>query len=138
MKLWYQSLARQTEATPYGEILRATIAAAVDPGTTVDMRGVSQSAGIGVHYRFLEHHDMREVMFKDLFDEYFISAEMGVQKPDTQFFEKALAKLRESDPDLKPEDLIFIDDTQSHIDGAAALGIDARLYTSIDQIKSLL
>ena len=63
MKLWYQSLARQTESTPYGEILRATIAAAVDPGTTVDMRGVSQSAGIGVHYRFLEHHDMREVMF---------------------------------------------------------------------------
>jgi allantoin racemase len=63
MKLWYQSLARQTESTPYGEILRATIAAAVDLGTTVELRGVSQAAGIGVHYRFLEHHDMREVMF---------------------------------------------------------------------------
>ena len=40
MKLWYQSLARQTESTPYGKLLRATIADAVDPGTTVDMRGV--------------------------------------------------------------------------------------------------
>jgi allantoin racemase len=63
MKLWYQSLARQTESTPYGEILRATIATAVEPGTQVDMRGVSQSPGIGVHYRFLEHHDLREVIF---------------------------------------------------------------------------
>jgi allantoin racemase len=63
MKLWYQSLARQTESTPYGEILRATIAQAVDPGTVVDMCGLAKSTGIGVHYRFLEHHDMREVLY---------------------------------------------------------------------------
>ena len=63
MKLWYQSLARQTESTPYGKLLRATIADAVDPGTTVDMRGVAQSAGIGVHYKLLEHHDVREVIY---------------------------------------------------------------------------
>mgnify|MGYP003341956237 CR=1 FL=1 len=63
MKLWYQSLARQTESTPYGKLLRATIADAVDPGTTVDMRGVQNTAGIGVHYKLLEHHDMREVIY---------------------------------------------------------------------------
>ena len=43
MKLWYQSLARQTESTPYGKLLRATIADAADSGTTVDMPGVAQS-----------------------------------------------------------------------------------------------
>ena len=32
MKLWYQSLARQTESTPYGKLLRATIADAADSG----------------------------------------------------------------------------------------------------------
>jgi allantoin racemase len=63
MKLWYQSLARQTESTPYGSILSKVIAAAVDRGTTVHVKGVSQSAGIGVHYRFLEYHDMREVIY---------------------------------------------------------------------------
>jgi len=63
MKLWYQSLARQTEATPYGEMLKRVIDAACDPGTTVHLRGVSESAGIGVHYRFLEYHDTREVIF---------------------------------------------------------------------------
>ncbi|HKA41062.1 MAG TPA: aspartate/glutamate racemase family protein [Burkholderiales bacterium] len=62
MKLWYQSLSRQTEATPYGEMLTRVIASACDPGTTVHLQGVSESAGIGVHYRFLEHHDTREVI----------------------------------------------------------------------------
>ena len=63
MKLWYQSLARQTESTPYGEILRKVIKSACDPGTTVHMQGVSESAGIGIHYRFLEYHDSREVIY---------------------------------------------------------------------------
>ncbi len=62
MKLWYQSLARQTEATPYGDALRRVIGAACDPGTTVHLQGVAESAGIGVHYRFLEYHDTREVI----------------------------------------------------------------------------
>ncbi len=63
MKLWYQSLARRTEATPYGELLRRVIDKACDPGTTVHMQGVQESAGIGVHYRFLEYHDAREVIY---------------------------------------------------------------------------
>ncbi|HET7157710.1 MAG TPA: aspartate/glutamate racemase family protein [Burkholderiales bacterium] len=63
MKLWYQSLARQTETTPYGAMLRRVIDAACDPGTTVHMQGVAESAGIGVHYRLLEYHDTREVIY---------------------------------------------------------------------------
>jgi Asp/Glu/hydantoin racemase len=62
MKLWYQSLARETEATPYGAILKRVIDACADPGTEVFLRGIHGSAGIGVHYRFLEHHDTREVI----------------------------------------------------------------------------
>jgi len=63
MKLWYQSLARQTEVTPYGKILRKIVDSSVDPGTTVHIQGLSEAAGIGAHYRFLEHHDTREVMY---------------------------------------------------------------------------
>ena len=63
MKLWYQSLARQTEATPYGAMLRRVIDSACDPGTTVHLQGVRESAGIGVHYRFLEYHETREVIY---------------------------------------------------------------------------
>lgn len=39
---------------------------------------------------------------------------------------------------LEPKDIIFIDDTPSHVNSAKVLGIDARLYESIDQIKALL
>ena len=68
MKLWYQSLSRQTESTPYGEMLRRVINAACDPGTTVHLQGVRESAGIGVHYRFLEYHDTREVIYNAMKD----------------------------------------------------------------------
>jgi Asp/Glu/hydantoin racemase len=63
MRLWYQSLARQTESTPYGTILKDVIESCADPGTTVHVQGVGQAAGIGVHYRFLEYHDMRDVIY---------------------------------------------------------------------------
>ena len=63
MKLWYQSLARQTESTPYGTMLRRVVDSACDAGTTVHIQGVRESAGIGVHYRFLEYHDTREVIY---------------------------------------------------------------------------
>jgi allantoin racemase len=63
VKLWYQSLARQTESTPYGAILKKIIHSAAEPATTVHVRGVSESAGIGVHYRFLEYHETKEVIY---------------------------------------------------------------------------
>lgn len=63
MKLWYQSLARQAEAIPYGGDLRKVIAKIADPATVVHVQGLSEAAGIGAHYRFLEYHDMREVIY---------------------------------------------------------------------------
>ena len=66
MKLWYQSLARETEATPYGAILKRVIDRCADAGTEVHLQGIHESAGIGVHYRFLEYHDTREVIYNAL------------------------------------------------------------------------
>ncbi|MBI4193844.1 MAG: hypothetical protein HY526_02070 [Betaproteobacteria bacterium] len=63
MRLWYQSLARENQSTPYGALLKNIIASCVDPGTEVHVQGISEAAGIGVHYRFLEHHDTREVIY---------------------------------------------------------------------------
>ena len=62
MKLWYQSLAREMETSPYGAILKRVIAGCADPDTEVRLQGIHQSAGIGVHYRFLEYQDTREVI----------------------------------------------------------------------------
>lgn len=78
MRLWYQSLARENQSTPYGAVLRNIIASCVDPGTEVHIQGISEAAGIGVHYRFLEHHDTREVIYnairaeKEGFDAFLV------------------------------------------------------------------
>ncbi|HEX8182616.1 MAG TPA: HAD family hydrolase [Candidatus Saccharimonadales bacterium] len=81
---------------------------------------------------------MKNVMFKDLFSGYFVSAELGVTKTDSRFFELVLQKLGDDYPDLKPNEVIFFDDSESKINTAKALGIDARLFKSNQQIKDLL
>src|SRR3990170_3510986 len=62
MKLWYQSLARETDAAHYRAILRKVIDSCVDPGTEVHIQGITESAGIGVMYHYLRYQDMKEVI----------------------------------------------------------------------------
>lgn len=66
MKLWYQSLARHTESGMYRSVLEQIIGSAADPGTTVHVHAITQSAGIGQHYRFLEYQDTREIIYNAL------------------------------------------------------------------------
>ena len=66
MKLWYQSLARQAETIDYGADLKKVISLATEPGTTVHVQGLRESAGIGAHFRFLEYHDTKEVIYNAL------------------------------------------------------------------------
>jgi len=60
MKLWYQSLARETDSANYRPLLRKVIDACIDPGTEVHLHGITESAGIGVMYHYLRYRDMKE------------------------------------------------------------------------------
>ncbi len=51
------------------------------------------------------------------------SCELGSNKPDKVFYNKLLSGL-----DLPPSDVVFFDDLQANIDGAAALGVQAILW----------
>lgn len=62
VKLWYQSLSHNAPANPYGMVLEKIIASVADRGTRLHLQGVARSAGIGQHYRLLEHHDTEEVI----------------------------------------------------------------------------
>ncbi|MCA9333150.1 HAD hydrolase-like protein [Candidatus Saccharibacteria bacterium] len=81
---------------------------------------------------------MREIMFPGIFDYYFISSEMGCKKPEQEYFEKLLSKVAEDHPRVKPKEIIFLDDTVSHVEGAKKLGINAHLFESVYQAESLL
>ena len=56
-------------------------------------------------------------------DRVVLSAEEGVTKPSSEFFERALKKL-----DLKREECVFIDDTPSNADGAEQVGIKGIVF----------
>ena len=56
--------------------------------------------------------------FKKAFDQFYLSHEMGMRKPNQDIFEFVLGQ-----NNLKPEETIFVDDTQENTDAASKLGI---------------
>lgn len=58
--------------------------------------------------------------FTELFEEIYLSHEMGKRKPNKGFFEHVL-----KDADIKAEDCTYIDDTEEHTKSAQKLGIDS-------------
>jgi len=58
-----------------------------------------------------------------LFDKNIISSEYKMIKPNPEIFQKMLRMLN-----LKPEETVFIDDRQIHIEGARRLGLEGILF----------
>ncbi len=58
--------------------------------------------------------------FFSLFDAVYLSHRVGERKPNAAIFEHVM---RENN--LNPKETLFIDDSEQHIDGASALGINA-------------
>lgn len=81
---------------------------------------------------------MQNVMFKDAFDGYFISANLGVTKTNPKFFEMIIEQLQQKHPELAPQDITFFDDSQSKVDTACSVGINGQLYKDTKQVKALL
>ncbi|MBA3757954.1 HAD-IA family hydrolase [Candidatus Saccharibacteria bacterium] len=68
-----------------------------------------------------------------IFDEVLISSEIGLAKPDPAIFEHALEKLN-----VKPQEAVFIDDLQKHVNGARLLGMHAVQYQNYNQLRTEL
>jgi len=58
-----------------------------------------------------------------VFDDYVLSYELRVMKPDARIYRVAIEKAG-----ARPEECVFIDDMEENIEGAAALGIPGILY----------
>jgi putative hydrolase of the HAD superfamily len=76
--------------------------------------------------RWLKDWDMLE-----LFDVVFCSGDEGVVKPDRIAFEKTLERLG-----VKPEQAVFIDDTEEHVLAARSLGLHGILFTSAEALEN--
>jgi putative hydrolase of the HAD superfamily len=96
---------------------------ALNPGAAEVLRGLSDSFRLGMitnGYSDSQRGRLRAAGLYDAFDPLLISDEVGVQKPDKQIFEMALAHLG-----LGPESVLYVGDSISHDhEGCLRAGLD--------------
>lgn len=68
-----------------------------------------------------------------LFNQVFVSNELGLRKPEPESFHAVCAHLN-----VEPGNALFFDDTQENLDGARALGIESVKVSSPDDIDKRL
>jgi putative hydrolase of the HAD superfamily len=78
-------------------------------------------------------HMLQQLGFKELFDGFFASAHVGYKKPQLEFFLHVLQKIN-----CQGEEVVYFDDSPGYLDGAKSLGINAYLYTSVTELKTVL
>jgi putative hydrolase of the HAD superfamily len=66
----------------------------------------------------------------DIFDEVIISAEVGLQKPQPGIFDILFKKL-----ELKPDEVVFVDDTLRSLEGADSIGYIPILFKDNESLK---
>ena len=71
--------------------------------------------------------------FNDYFDAVYYSCRLGMRKPDPEIFEFVLQKNK-----LKPEETVFIDDSEQHVKGAGQVGINSYLLPKNMEVGVLL
>ena len=76
---------------------------------------------------------LEQLEIESLFDHIFVSAQLGVMKPDPTAYRVALQRLR-----VKPADAIFIDDMLTNVRGAQSIGLPAILYRPETDVRAEL
>lgn len=82
--------------------------------------------------RYRAEYLFGEVGLEYHFDYMFFSCFLRYTKSEPEFFQYIIDKL-----EFKPGEIVYFDDDQENVDVAKKLGIDARLYKSISQLKNL-
>ena len=70
---------------------------------------------------------------QDFVDKLYFSSDTGLAKPDPRAFEIVL-----KENNLKPEEVIYFDDSKNNVAAAEALGIESHLYTTPERVRELL
>lgn len=68
-----------------------------------------------------------------LFEAVIVSGPLKMKKPDPRIYAHALARMGRT-----AEDVLFVDDSQRNIDGAAACGLRTHLFTSPENLRAAL
>ncbi len=65
--------------------------------------------------------------FGKLFDAQIVSGELGVKKPNREIFDYVEQKF-----DVKPDEIVFVDDAAENVESAKSFGLKAIQFTSLE------
>jgi len=68
---------------------------------------------------------------EDMFTEIILSHHTGLVKPDTRMYEAIANKLG-----VLPEEAVFVDDQERHVDGAKNAGMHGLVFTDVPTLRS--
>ena len=77
------------------------------------------------------HPWLEQNNINEYFDLVQITKELGISKTDPNFYNSALNKLN-----IKPDEVLFVDDIESYLNVAKVLGINTLLYDSTQKLSS--
>ncbi len=73
--------------------------------------------------------------FDKLFDDMFLSGDIGYKKPDREFYEFILNNLKNK-YEIHSQEIMFFDDDQRNVDAAKNCGIDAYFYKNFEEFQN--
>lgn len=108
----------------------------VEPGTVALLQELSDG---GTRLALLSNAGFdfgdafRNAPFSTLFEKVFVSAEMGLLKPDAAIYRRVAAELG-----IELEQMVFIDNKAVNVEGATALGATGHVFTDVHGLRTFL
>lgn len=108
----------------------------VDPGT---MRLLEELRDGGTRIALLSNAGFdfgtpfRFAPFGTLFERVFVSAELGLLKPEPEIYRHIAREL-----DIELERMVFIDNKAVNVEGATALGVTGHVFTGAPELRGFL
>lgn len=75
----------------------------------------------------------RYAPFGTLFERVFVSAELGLLKPDAEVYRRIARELG-----IEPDRMVFIDNKPVNVEGATALGVTGHVFTDAHGLREFL
>jgi putative hydrolase of the HAD superfamily len=104
----------------------------------ISLIGDLRAAGIGCHLATNQQAYRRAIMqdergYGAWFDQTFYSCDLGLAKPDPAYFRAILAAI-----DVPASSVLFIDDNEANVAGAASVGLQAELFDLSAGVEALV
>ena len=133
-------LANGSDADPQRVYDDLWLAIEVSPESLAVARAL-RASGVGVHLatnqdRGRAAYMKAELGYDAVFDSSFYSSDVGWAKPSAEFFAHVVGALG-----ARPDEVLFVDDSQTNVDGAGAAGLHAERWEigdGMDALRALL